>query len=228
MSEAEGTLTQLTFSSSGLAGELVCPQRIQPRPGQYLLARALDLPDPLPTVLFPASLPGTALSVAAPLPKHWMAGQHLHLRGPLGHGFTLSANSRRVALASLDTNAERLLPLMLLALKQGANVAFYSITPPSTLPPEVEILPLDELREASGWADYLALDIPASRLVELPDLVGLTHGKQFPCTAEALVLTDIPCTGLAQCGLCSVLTKKGWKLACQDGPVFDLNLLGEK
>jgi len=35
----------------------------------------------------------------------------------------------------------------------------------------------------------------------------------------------MPCGGLGDCGLCAVDLKRGWKLACKDGPVFDLNEL---
>jgi NAD(P)H-flavin reductase len=32
----------------------------------------------------------------------------------------------------------------------------------------------------------------------------------------------MPCGGVADCGACAVETRLGWKLACEDGPVFDL------
>jgi hypothetical protein len=32
----------------------------------------------------------------------------------------------------------------------------------------------------------------------------------------------MPCAGLADCGVCAVELRRGWKLACKDGPVFDL------
>jgi NAD(P)H-flavin reductase len=41
------------------------------------------------------------------------------------------------------------------------------------------------------------------------------------CRAEALVLTAMPCGGMAECGVCAVKTAAGWQSACKDGPVFD-------
>jgi NAD(P)H-flavin reductase len=43
--------------------------------------------------------------------------------------------------------------------------------------------------------------------------------------AQVLVRTSIPCGGIADCGVCAVMTKSNWKLACKDGPVFDLKEL---
>jgi NAD(P)H-flavin reductase len=40
-----------------------------------------------------------------------------------------------------------------------------------------------------------------------------------------LVVAPMPCGGLAECGVCAVTTRRGWKLACKDGPVFDLGEL---
>jgi dihydroorotate dehydrogenase electron transfer subunit len=42
---------------------------------------------------------------------------------------------------------------------------------------------------------------------------------------KALVMTPIPCGGIAECGACAVPAHRGWKLACRDGPVFNLNEL---
>jgi hypothetical protein len=38
----------------------------------------------------------------------------------------------------------------------------------------------------------------------------------------------MPCAGLAACGVCAVQTRRGWKLACVDGPVFDLKEIMSK
>jgi len=43
--------------------------------------------------------------------------------------------------------------------------------------------------------------------------------------AQVLVVTPMPCGGLAECGVCAFTTRRGWKMACKDGPVFDLSEL---
>ena len=69
------------------------------------------------------------------------------LRGPLGHGFHVPATAHRVALAALDQSFGRLLPLIDLALEQGAAVALCGMNLPAHLPSAVEVLPLDALPE---------------------------------------------------------------------------------
>jgi NAD(P)H-flavin reductase len=42
-----------------------------------------------------------------------------------------------------------------------------------------------------------------------------------------LLRTQMPCGALAECGVCAVRTRGGWKMACKDGPVFDWRELRE-
>ena len=79
----------------------------------------------------------------------------------------------------------------------------------------LEVVPPAALSEAAAWADYLARD---SDLGSLKDLPGLRCG-------EALVQTPLPCGGMADCGACVVHLKRGYLLACKDGPVVDLKRL---
>jgi hypothetical protein len=39
-----------------------------------------------------------------------------------------------------------------------------------------------------------------------------------------LITVPMPCGGMGDCGVCNVMTKKGPRLVCKDGPVFDLKL----
>jgi dihydroorotate dehydrogenase electron transfer subunit len=38
-------------------------------------------------------------------------------------------------------------------------------------------------------------------------------------------MTEMPCGGLGDCGVCALTSGRAWKLACQDGPVFDIHEL---
>ena len=105
-------------------------------------------------------------------------------------------------------------------------VAFFTdlILPP--LPSVVEISPLHAAPEALGWADFLALDLPLEAVSRLQPVLGLpAEARNLPCPSQALVLADMPCSGLAACGVCAITLRRGWKLACQDGPVFDTEAL---
>ena len=93
------------------------------------------------------------------------------------------------------------------------------------MPASYEINPLRLLPDALAWADFLALDAPLPRLAELRSLLGLRPDQHLPCLAQVLVETPMPCGGVAECGVCAVPARRGWKLACQDGPVFNLDEL---
>ena len=178
---------------------------------------------PLATPLFAARIEAGGFQAAAPIPGTWEPGTRLQLRGPLGKGFAPPTHLRRLGLASLDESMACLQPLMNHALDQGAAVALFTDHALPSLPSAVEANPLEALREALTWADYLALDLPFSTLPELSHLLGLERtARALPCPAQALVHLAMPCGGLADCGACAVETRGGWKLACDDGPVFDL------
>ena len=225
MPTAWGKLLEIRQEAGGLAGTLACPPGMHPAPGQYLLASSLSSHETAPTPLFPTSLPGQDLLVAPPMPAHWIVGQVLHLRGPLGRGFDLPAEARRVALYADQTSPAPLLPIAAQALERGAAVALYAHSAPAHLPPDIEILPPDLLPETLAWADYLAVSLPLGRLAAFRRALGIHSRQPTRCRVQALLVAPMPCGGLAECGACAVLTRSGWRHACKDGPVFDLHEL---
>jgi dihydroorotate dehydrogenase electron transfer subunit len=106
-----------------------------------------------------------------------------------------------------------------------AGAALFTDLPLPRMPALLEAYPLASLVEALDWPDFLVVDLPIEKLPELKNMLGLSEGSRLTCPAQALVTTSMPCTGLAQCGACAVPTRRGWKLACEDGPVFDLHQL---
>ncbi len=226
MVEAVVQLLELRLEGAGLVGgKIAAPPRLAYRPGQYLLAHAQHVPETLPAVLFPSSVNELEILLAPSLPPAWLPGTELSLRGPQGKGFHLPATARRVALATLDSHPYRLLPLLAPALALGLEIALFTPHIPVGLPPEVEVLPRSALADAPGWADYLALDLPWEAIPQLWKNLGLEPGRPLPCQAEALIVAPMPCGGLADCGVCAIKTRPGWKFTCQDGPVFDLETL---
>jgi hypothetical protein len=225
MAISEGILIEVRREKGGVAGILDCPRSIQPAPGQYLLAASNDPGETLPVPLFPASLPGLDLQLAPPLPATWLPGLQLSLRGPLGRGFNLPRGVTKLALAAFNVSPAVLTPLASLALQRGAAVAFYSTEPPLDLPMDVESLPLDLLPDALSWADALAAVLAPSALTAFRRACGLAIHQRFRQPAQALLLAPMPCGGTAECGICSIPTAHGWRLACKDGPVFNLNEL---
>jgi hypothetical protein len=247
MKQGLGELVELYLENELRGGRLLCPHSIIPVPGQYLLAQDPASDSPLPAPVFNAgSIPGGFLA-APPVPQTWQPGTTLSLRGPLGWGFSLPISARRVALVVLGETPARLRPLLTASLEQSAALVLVSDLDLPDLPPEVEIQPVSALAEVAHWADYLAIDAPRESLPGLRETLGL--GKQAkptfarpglagwagdaqavsprraPGPNEVLVVTPMPCGGVAECGVCAVTTRRGWKMACKDGPVFDLDEL---
>lgn len=202
--------------------------RVIPEPGQYLLAwKPGDNETPLAVSLFPAEKCATGFWTASPIPGNWEPGDVLQMRGPLGQGFTfpLKRRIRRLAIAALGETIARLLPLAIQAIENNLAVTLFTASPFPYLPAEMEISPLNDLPDALDWADFLALDLTADQLPDLRKTLGLHPGMRLPCPGQALILTGMPCGGLADCGACAIRGTRKWLLACQDGPVFDLNEL---
>ena len=197
-----------------------CPPNLIPTPGQYLLGSdGADLV--LPVSLFHTdSAPGGFLA-AASAPVSWGPGTVLHLRGPLGRGFRLTYSARKVGLIALDRSPARLKGLIGPALKQEAAVALVCDFNPEDLPDEVEVQPLASVPEILAWADYLALDTGRANVDRVRDLLGPAGHNPVVRGAQVLVHAPQPCGGVADCGVCAVTTKSGWKLACKDGPVLE-------
>ncbi len=195
--------------------------------GQYVLAWSPRQPDTaLATPLFPSDLRGEGW-VASPLPGEilrWQPGDSLRLRGPLGHGFHLPSDTQHVVLAALDDDPAPLLPLVGMALAQGAAVAAFGAFP-DALPAAVEVRPLGDLPDGYRWADYLALTLHPEALPRLRLSLGLHPNTYLPSHAEALLRLPMPCGGLSECGVCAVDGLHKPILVCKQGPVLPLNTL---
>ena len=207
-----------------VAGVLDLPRSAWPEPGQYLPAQRLSgEPEILTTSLFRVLDETERLCVGA-LPAGWSPGDVLNILSPHGHGFQIPPSANRIGLVSLGGSPSRLLPLIPPALESGASVALFCDTQlPSDfrnrIPSAVEIAPLTALIDDLTWPDFLAVDLPLENLPQLRELLAMEH---LPFEGQALIRTTMPCHGVGKCGVCSVQTARGWRLACEDGPVFPL------
>lgn len=214
-------LIEIRQEDGGLSGWLTWPGTLKPAAGQYLLGRALDVPAALPCALYACGWQTGRIQVTD-IPPAWNVGTAVALRGYLGQGFSLPASAGRVALAALSAHPARLRLLMQAALARGASVALYASAIPQSLPDEVEVLPLASLPEAPAWADYLAVEMDGAQARSWRKGFNLRYDQPLACPAEALVAVPMPCGAAAECNVCAVETRSGWKLACKDGPVFAL------
>jgi NAD(P)H-flavin reductase len=199
---------------------VACPSNLIPAPGQYLLASD-DSDSPLPVPLFYTDSVPQGFTAAAPLVSNWTPGLELYLRGPVGRGFNLPLEARKVGLVAFDYTPARLRGLIRPALEQDAAVVLLCDSAADNLPDDVEVQPLSMLNEIAGWADYIAFDVARENLNLLRERLRKPNQWSVGKKTEIMIRTQIPCGGIADCGICAVTLKADWKLACKDGPVFD-------
>ncbi|HEY9527112.1 MAG TPA: hypothetical protein VIR02_08535 [Anaerolineales bacterium] len=220
MSAGKGQVLELILEDGFRYARVTCPPNLVPLPGQYLLASD-GTDSPLPVPLFYTDSAPQGFVAVTPAASKWMPGLELDLRGPLGRGFSLSLAARRVGLVAFDDSPARLRGLIRPALKQDAAVVLVSSSAPDHLPDDVEVQPLSTLSDILAWADYVAFDVSRENLHQLREQVGKQNQLVSRMAVQVLIRTPVPCGGIAECGVCAVTLKSGWKLACKDGPVFD-------
>lgn len=191
-----------------------------PQPGEYFLAFAPGSCQVLPTALFPYEIDPETLTLCGYFPGEWQPGTFINVQGPLGNGFHLPSSAVKIALLATDAAlSDRLYALMLQSLSRGLAVAWVADTLPEQFPPQVELLESSDLIEAVNWSDYSAAAVTHAELGAL--LRKFDRHTELKKRVDVLIDTPMVC-GNAHCGVCAVETKKGWKLACKDGPVFNL------
>lgn len=221
MHNGKGQVIELILENGLCQARISCPVDLVPAPGQYLLAG--DGSDsPLPVPLFSTESTPSGFIASAPIPETWTPGTEITLRGPLGHRFALPASARRVALVPFEDSPARLKILIQPALDQGAGVVLVSDSDGERLPDEVEVQPFSALDEVLDWADYIALDVLRENLTGLRERLGGRNQVLVKGEAQVFVHAPVLCGGIAECGVCAVNLKSSWRLACKDGPVFDL------
>lgn len=220
MRNGEGQLVEIYLDSRS---RITCPPDLIPAPGQYILAHARGSDSPLAVPVFFSDSAPNGFRSAPYLPLTWKPGTKLNLRGPLGHGFSVPAFARKVALIAFDESPARLHGLISIALKQNAEVVLVSNTVLDDMPEVVEVQPLQALIDIYQWADYVALDVERENLNQLREMLGKQEQARAPREAQALVRAPMPCAALAECGVCALTIRHEWKMVCKDGPVFDLS-----
>jgi len=227
MGHFHGRVTEIRLEAGGqMEAVVACPIEAIPQTGQYLLASDLNNPEEvLGTTLFVAEKSMQGFWAAPPIPNSWRPGTKLDLVGPLGHGFELPRQIQRLGLVALGYTVSRLMPLVGQIRHSHGSATLFTDLPLPRIPALLEAYPLVSLVEALDWPDFLVVDLPLQRMSGLRDVLGLTNGTDLTCPAQVLVTTPMPCARLAHCGACAVPARRGWKFACEDGPVFDLNQL---
>lgn len=220
MHTGTGRIVELILEDGCLYARISCRESLIPGPGQYLLA-SHDPDSILPVPIFHTDYAHQGFIGTAP--ETWKPGEVVSLRGPLGRGFSLPPLARRVGLIAFDSPPARLRGLIRPALKQDASIVLVCDSGADHLPDEVEVQPVSALGDILQWADYFALDVDRDNLGELKERLEKTAPRTVWSSARILVRTSMPCGGLAECGVCALNSRSEWKLACRDGPVFELS-----
>jgi len=223
--QGEGTVTELLLSHGLPTARITCSPGLIPSAGQYTLAHEQGSPAPLADVLFVLRADADGFVCAPAIPKEWRPGSRLAMRGPLGNGFLLPPAAKRVALIVAANGPARLLALIGPAFRGGASITLVCDDPPDDVPLQVEVQPWRAVAEVCRWSDYAAFDVEREYLPEMMKGLGNDRGRLMGGEAQALVRTPMPCGAMADCGVCTVRTRRGPQLACKDGPVFDFSLL---
>jgi len=222
MARVQGIINELfeTGEGQGISVGLATPLNFVP--GQYFRAAVDGSDEVLPQIFFPIQKNSLNLTLEPLREGRWQPGQEISLRGPLGNGFQMPAAAEHVGLISFGSaNAALLLPLAVALLAEGKEVALATAAPLRGLPPALEVLPPEQAQDVTIWADGVAISAWRN---DLGQVIERFRGNGSRKLIQVLVQTDMPCGGVAACGVCALPTKKGWKLTCKDGPVF---VLGE-
>jgi hypothetical protein len=229
MALGHATISEIALAVDGPRLRLEgLPENLRPAPGQYLAGYHPNSQEILAVPLFPAYNLDGDFFPAASLPVTWQAGSVLDLRGPSGCGFKLPPHCQHLVLIAYQHTPARLIPLALEGISAGAEVVLCANTFPDNLPRALEALPLDQIRDITGWADLIAADVRLEKLESFIAEITKTIPGNLPCPVQVLVGVDMPCCGEGACAVCAIKTNHHWRLACQDGPVFDLHDLLEK
>jgi NAD(P)H-flavin reductase len=242
--DTSGPFARVTLAASDVASGLAA--------GRFVLA---DLGDTLRTPLFPARLGAEGFDILVP-PDHPAAllqpGATVNVLGPLGQGFEVQTSVRRLLLVADAAHLPTLLSLaqpknQVSSTEPGYSVALLLSAPTASelypvrfLPPALEVhivtadgsagqkgSPLDLFPELARWADCVCIAGEQDTYPALAHILREVRLGPGPGFAQALVVPPLVC-GVGACQGCAVETTHGIKLACTDGPVFDLLALGER
>ncbi len=213
-------------------------------PGQFVTA---DLGDLLRQPLLPATMDEEGLETLL-LPDHPAAalepGQIVSLLGPLGSPLRLPQPPARLLLVADDLHLPALLAAASRALDGGCPTALLlsaptasTLYPLSYLPPplEVQVITGDGSSGREGtlategellasllqWADRVLIASDPAFYPAMAEAVRNVRIGPPPDFAQAWVLPPLVC-GVGACQGCAVATRGGYRLACTDGPAFDL------
>lgn len=173
----------------------------------------------------------------------WLAAQlpgaTVNLIGPLGQGFSLTAQRHNLLLLATPDRAPALLPLIDPLLDRGGRITLVLQTDGKAENPLLPLLPIAvevrlaktasewqrQLQETIAWSDQICAALPMTTFQPLADAIRRHRFRLESGFAQVLVEADLVC-GIGACLACVVPTPDGgYTRACVHGPVFDLTAM---
>ncbi len=176
----------------------------------------------------------TALLVLSAGNEAFLARAQVHsfldLLVPVGHAVEPSGATRRVLLLGENDRALPLPAIAAAAVQRGCEVVLSvqgqapeQLPPHFLLPPEVEYHSgVDAVRgELLGWADQTVACGSDAFYRRIADRARESNFRLEPGRVRVLLDPAMPC-GTGACCACGVAVRHRLRLACVDGPWFDL------
>lgn len=178
------------------------------------------------SAMIAASMPGTRLQVTGPLGRPLPMAPSVRSLLLIGEGSWVSpliwcsdeesARGRNVTLLMGGETAATLYPLEL--IRPEVEVAVATTDGTAGIPGQVTAL----IDAFVAWADEIIIAGPDDLYRDLSDRLRTLLWRR-PC--HALANAALPC-GTGICGMCGIATRRsGVKLACREGPAFELREL---
>lgn len=185
------------------------------------------------TLLLNVSHPAYAFISGLPV------GATVDIMGPLGKGWQVDETVRTLALVGTTNAAPELFSLAHHATRDGVAVTVLlggpsrdDAPPPFLLPAAAEYNVAQSKAFASAaiallddqllrWADMVAIALPHEYLTKIAQRINNVRIRWSRGFAQVAILPPLACC-VGVCGVCTVETRHTERLACVDGPVFDL------
>ncbi len=153
----------------------------------------------------------------------WQIGKNILVRGPIGNGFHPIGRYGKILFIVPGEVIGSLQPLIDIAIQSQKSLAISNKNNNWRIHPEAEIILIEDIDFAISWADFIYLECARNELKNFQDLINKIKHHHTP--SEIFIYSPVLCGGNADCMVCSVLTKSGFRRICKDGPVLPIEEL---
>lgn len=174
--------------------------------------------------------------VERPASAHYLPGQLLSILGPVGQPYRFRQKLRNILLIAHDTTPAALLLMLPPLLAKQVSITLVLMGKArqyetSHLPEEVEVVQAEddltwpEMVMTIGWADQVFVLVgQGDDIRAFQDILQLMRERHSEIPANYVFGVSqraLPC-GVGACHACVLNLRGSQKLACLDGPAFDL------